>query len=315
MKVFVSSEHEELPAMVHALGHQISPLAYADVYLFTSRGADQNFDEATRLGIPIIGFRQAGAAGNGQFAEFSSVPDLLVKVVTALRNVPAKREPLVWQPLSRVRSHSGLLMSQEQWSRVTLALHVIQVNALKYTAAQVRDLPDRMVRAIRESGLVADADELVQRIEYYETTVSCPSALAEPGGFGGARMAVNADMAAWEILPTGGRAHIAFIDEDSATAILTRLVGLIGRLTTNTEQVVPVVELKPLKNLGLGDPATMFALENFPRPHQWNHDSITSNGDEALTAPALATNAPEVARELALQLLDRLRRTENWRRY
>jgi len=204
-----------------------------------------------------------------------------------------------------------------EW-RSAVMLHCIPVVNLRLSSMQLREIKERIIRAIRDCQLASQDEPLdgsstadlavVKTVEgRARRTGGTGLQQVTLAGFGRVQLDRKCRLDAWSFLASDSLG--ALVDEASLTEELTRLVGLAALLDLPfSDEVALGASIAIGGMINEGDPADL-GRRTSASATMFSHrqSQVTTDIDDAVPASSLAAGAMEIGRELALRLLQKFR--------
>jgi hypothetical protein len=319
----------------------------ADVYVllvgpayghkFPETGQSATHDEYMRArerGIPRLVFLKSGVEmdadqeafvsdlsdyGSGLFrASFSDVSDLLTKVAAALGEVAESPGDLTYEALDGTVE----VKWREEWedayyrgrrSETYAELHVVGLASRRIPARVMRTMPERLVSALRASGMLEAHAGANPRLDDGSAVVEIPPAddrrirdAVQPSRLMGVRVDNGAQASAWWSLPTDGMGGIVNVaDLTSMASKALRFVGTAGVFDAEQRLAVAIALNGSMFSVIDGQlPTSSRTNASFGTMRD---EPIRVLPDESVSATVLDLAAEEYGRELSASLLEAIK--------
>jgi hypothetical protein len=285
---------------------------------------EEEFAAARARGIPILVFLKRGIAPDdrqkafidrvsnyvdGRFRRgFDAVPDLLISVAEALREVAARPTALTWTDLP-----ATIVAPWRETGRNTFGgggteveTYVLPVGvAPRLSATVLNGLPDRLARTGRDGDLFGHD----RALDLHSTDAEASAAARREVRLLDAGLRVGRDrvISIWEQLPTDMLG--AILDEQDVAARIAKGLRLAADLgLANTDEVAVAVGLQLGSMTAFGSMADLGRRrESQPIGFMSGTPVVRVEAQDSIPASALAEAAAEVASEMARRLIYRVR--------
>ncbi len=304
-------------------------------HIFPETGQSATHDEWQRAinnGIKLLVFKKSGVEmeseqldftrhvgeyGTGRFwDEFADAADLQTKVVAALRELSETGPALNFQPLTE----TPVITWKDDWEqgrthgysgqRTTAEIHVVGLAATPTPARLMAAIPDRLIGALRTTGILAPAEGANTQNTDSDAIVTAAESARQnrlaviPSKFQGIRYQSSGQLSVWWDLPRDTMAAVVDPAElTSTTTGMLRLCAAAGVLTGDRYAIAAALG-GPLQMVTSG-PIPTVARTSASVGFRSSMSPLRVLPDESTSAAAFADGAPEVARFLGQALTDR----------
>jgi Domain of unknown function (DUF4062) len=295
---------------------------------------EEEFQLARRLGKPTLVFvlstdeRDEPAQAdfkarvehyvNGRFrASFTDTQSLNVAVLAALREVQVDAAPLRWQHLAEAAPILWRWEVPAVHDRAVAApvldVHLIPLGTGPLLASRLGSLPTVLLRAARDAGFLDEQGSVVSGSDRTSAWAWASDAPSRGTGFAerrvhehrGVAVHANGQVTAFEALPTDFAGALVDL-ADLRTRLVRLLAVAVPQLPLGAERVAVAASLAPADRVFEGDPAGVTGRTH-GHMRMAQGFGLSAEPNKAVTADALRVHAPEIADELASELLLALR--------